>query len=232
METGGIDNTESQAQTSTTTVSGSSEIMGKDDFLKLLCVQLKHQNPLNPMEGQEFSAHLAQFSQVEQLQNMSGYLSQSNELNLRLTQAITNTLSTTLVGKQAKVAGNMVLFNKDQTPQVSFKLGSYADKVKITITDESGNQIRVLTYSGLGAGEHTFFWDGKDKLGNDLKEGKYYFEVTARNGESQSVLATPLMIGSINGVRFTETGSYLLINNQEAPFSSVLEILGQTNDNT
>ena len=93
-------------QNSATTSVDKTDSMGKDEFLKLLTVQLQHQNPLSPMKGQEFSAQLAQFSQVEQLENINSGISSSNELDLQLTRSITNSLSTTMVGKEAKVAGN------------------------------------------------------------------------------------------------------------------------------
>ena len=43
------------------------DIVGKDDFLKLLVAQIKNQNPLNPADGVEFLTQLAQFTSLEQL---------------------------------------------------------------------------------------------------------------------------------------------------------------------
>lgn len=45
--------------------------LDKDAFLRLLTTQLAHQDPLNPIEDQEFIAQLAQFSSLEQMQNVN-----------------------------------------------------------------------------------------------------------------------------------------------------------------
>ena len=72
--------------TGTTTMTNTSQSLGKDDFLKLLVTQLSHQDPMSPMDDTTFVAQMAQFSSLEQMQNMN--------TSTQITQA------TSFIGKQ------------------------------------------------------------------------------------------------------------------------------------
>ena len=71
---------ESQNVSSTDDVFGS-QFIGKDGFLKLLITQLQNQDPLDPMKNEEFAAQLAQFSSLEQMQNLNESFGQLMDLN-------------------------------------------------------------------------------------------------------------------------------------------------------
>lgn len=217
--------TDAIQSSSNSTNSSSSSItnnnsMGKQEFLKLLTVQLQNQNPLSPMDGKDFSAQLAQFSQVEQLENINSGISSSNELDLQLTRSITNSLSTTMVGKEAKVAGNDVIIDQNDQGTVSFELDNYAKEVKIKINDSNGDTVKTINKQALKSGEHTLNFD---EAGLDFSNKEYTFEVQATDGANQ-VGTTPMMIGTVSSVRFNEKGSYIVMDGAEASFSSVLEI--------
>lgn len=53
---------------------GNGQELGKDQFLSILITQLRHQDPLQPMQDREFIAQMAQFTSLEQLMNINTQL--------------------------------------------------------------------------------------------------------------------------------------------------------------
>jgi flagellar basal-body rod modification protein FlgD len=73
------------------------DTLGKDDFLKILVAQLTHQDPTQPMEDREFIAQMAQFSSLEQMQNLNKEFS-------RVANLIASSQAVNLMGKMVDVA--------------------------------------------------------------------------------------------------------------------------------
>lgn len=71
-----------EENTTTTSTTSTNDILGKDAFLKLLITQLRNQDPLNPMEDKEFIAQMAQFSTLEQMQELNKNIVSYNEQTL------------------------------------------------------------------------------------------------------------------------------------------------------
>jgi flagellar basal-body rod modification protein FlgD len=208
----------------------SKSTLGKDDFLKLLVQQLKAQDPLNPTQGAEFAAQLAQFSSVEQLHNISASLEASINANYVLTQAINNGLSAGFVGKEVRATGDTFNLAPPGNGQRSIKLGyslaSAANTVEVKVRNERGEVVRTLRTTGTAKGDNSFTWDGTNDAGADVPAGKYTFTVDAKDPNNATVGTSLFMFGKVSAVRFTAEGTKFLINGQEILLGSILEILG------
>jgi len=197
--------------------------MAKDEFLQLLVTQLSHQDPLKPMESHEFASQLAQFSSLEQLQNLNGTMEEGILSDYMMTQSINNTLATTLIGKNAIASGNEFSYTGDDI-NLQFKLESPAETVTVTIKDSAGNIVKTITETNFNEGINNIEWNGENAIGDIVTEGDYSYFVSAYDSTEASVSATPLISGVIEGITFEGGGIVLMVNGQSISLNEVLEI--------
>ncbi len=209
----------------TESIFNDSRILGKDDFLKLLTVQLQNQDPMEPQDNTEMVAQLAQFSSLEQLENMNQNLASSLDLDLILTQVLNNTSAAGLIGKSVLANGNAVeVAAAGDDTTVNFDLAANADSLTVTIYDESGALVRTIEHGGMEAGRQSLEWDGKDSAGNDVAAGAYTFKVAATDGEGNSIDVSPLVMGSVDVVKFVNGEAVLVLDGVEVSISEIIEI--------
>lgn len=199
--------------------------MGKDEFLNLLVTQLKYQDPLNPMDGANFASQLAQFSSLEQLNNINDSLDQSINGNYYLTQSINNTLTATLVGKDIKLAGVAIVKNGQSEVQLGYTLPTSPSSIEVNVKDENGRIVKTFDSPLSEVGDNKLIWDFTDNNGRKVPDGIYTFEVNATNSSGEEMTLTLFKWGKIDGVRFSENGTTLVVDGNEYLLSDVLEIL-------
>ena len=198
--------------------------LGKDDFLKLLVGQLQYQDPLNPQKGTEFAAQLAQFSSLEQMQNMNDNMTNSLNTNYLLSSSINNALASNFVGKNVKANSNQFYWQGGSAERLGDNLSQNAVKVDVTIRDSNGVPIRTLR-GGVNSGENIILWDGKDDRGQIVDEGAYTFDVTAKDGKSNVISASTFIFGNVNGVRYDQNGTVFLVDGVSVKLADILEVL-------
>jgi flagellar basal-body rod modification protein FlgD len=175
-----------------------------DTFLQLLTTQLKNQNPLDPLDTNQFTQQLVQFSSVEQQLKTNEFLSSlvqanANSINSNAVTYIGKTVGAS--GTRSELANGKAVWN--------FSLPEAAN-VTVTIKDSDGNVVYTET-GDLAQGNGTFTWDGKDSAGNIKPDGTYSITMTGTNGEGKNVSISTQTSGVVTGVDFTGSEPVLLI---------------------
>ena len=196
-------------------------VMGKEDFLNLLIAQLQHQDPLNPMESTEFTAQLAQFSSLEQLNNVNANL----ESLQKYQASLNNAQAVSFMGKSINVLGSSVRMENAQPDDIHFELLGNASEVLAYIYDSTGDFVNVINGGAHSAGRYSLEWDGRDQEGNIVPDGNYRYELLTTDIDGQPVNAVTYMTATVSGVTFNNGSAYLIAGGYEIPVSDVIEVI-------
>ncbi|WP_309629124.1 flagellar hook assembly protein FlgD [Brevundimonas sp.] len=201
---------------SRTETSRTSMVSNFETFLQLLTAQLKNQDPLSPLDSNEFTAQLTQMTGVEQ-------------------QLLTNDLLTSLleaqqggglggasnyIGKDATAAWAVTKLDEGSATW-SYELGASASEARLEVLDSTGKVVWTGPAPDRTTGTHDFVWDGKTTAGGQLPDGGVYsLKITAKNGTA-TVDSQVLTRGRVTGVEMYDGVPYLTIGNSIVPVSSV-----------
>lgn len=193
--------------------------LGKDDFMKLLVTQLSHQNPLNPMDAQDFSAQLAQFSSLEQQTN-------TNENLLKLLdaqQTVTNSSMVNLVGKMVDVQGNGIEHTIGEAHNLNYSLDERAASAVVEVYDALGQLMSIIQGTG-GEGNNTALWDGKDSSGNLVAGGNYSFRVSAFDTNGKALDVKTYTKGNVSEVLFEGEDTFAIVNGNKVSSNNISRV--------
>ncbi|GIX07161.1 MAG: basal-body rod modification protein FlgD [Candidatus Poribacteria bacterium] len=202
--------------------------LDRDAFMRLLITQLRHQNPLEPVDNKDFIAQLSQFSSLEQLTQ----LRESVDEQIQIQRTTQQTLAVSLLGRQVEFESNQVSLRPGEQATLRYELMGPAERVQIEIHDVTGAVVRTLTPGAQPMGDQAVIWDGLDDQGHALPEGNYTYHVLAVGGGDRPVPVRPFLKGRVDGVRLTGGGLELLVGEQRVPLSQVTVVGLPTEDLT
>ena len=176
--------------------SGSNTTLTQNDFFHLMTAQLESQDPLNPMNSDQYAAELAQFSTANGMQQLQTTVS---GIGQQLSSAA-GVQAYNLVGRDVAVSGNLLAYGGSGSAQGAFNLSSAAANVTVTVTDASGAQVATINLGPMGAGMQNFSWNGSETGGGTATAGAYTFQVNAMNTRGNAIAATPYAVVPVAGV--------------------------------
>lgn len=215
----------------------------KDDFMKLLLVELQNQDPTAPMDSEKILSQTSQLATLESTDNTNKSLS---ELATSLNNS--NQFSTiSAIGKIGDLGNNSITLESDGGSS-SFEL-YFKENIKngyVDITDTNGNNIKNIlirqnedtpenidviakdgsvleTISPVSPNVYRFNWDGITDSGNSAEKGAYYVEATASTPEGNNI-STKLGAYPIESVKFDNGKASVKIGSSYVPFTDLKEV--------
>jgi flagellar basal-body rod modification protein FlgD len=187
-------------------------------FLTLLTTQLKNQNPLEPLDTNQFTQQLVQFTQVEQQMKMNTQLSSL----ISIEQMAQSTAAMAYLGSTATVDGSTA---KLESGKASWVFSSdKPSSATINIKDSTGQ----LVYSGnytVNAGQQNFQWDGRGNNGTKYPDGNYTLAISAKDTTGQSVAISTQVSGTVDSVDLNASPPTLSIGGQNFTMDKIKKVV-------
>ena len=188
-------------------------------FLQLLTTQLQNQNPLSPLDTNQFTQQLVEFAGVQQQINTNDSL--ATLVSLQQTAQSTQALG--FVGKTAVVKGNTAaLSNSEATWELNIPSNS---NVSISIASSNGQTVYTNNFAVNAGNNQVFNWNGLGSDGTQMPDGNYTLTATAKDSSGNTVAVTTQVAGVVSSVDLTQSPPLLSIGGQTFTVNQIQGIL-------
>jgi flagellar basal-body rod modification protein FlgD len=189
-------------------------------FLTLLTTQLQNQNPLDPLDTNQFTQQLVQFAGVEQQLKSNDQLKSLIDIE----KSAQSTQALVYVGNTVAVDGSTAQFDTAATWNFKTEKDTTAT---ITITSSTGQTAFTGTYP-LKQGDSSFVWDGKGNDGVQWPAGTYTMSATGKDSSGNSVAISTEVQGIVDSVDLTASPPLLSIGGQSYTTDKIKRVVRQT----
>jgi flagellar basal-body rod modification protein FlgD len=204
---------------STSNVAGAQQIAGDyNTFLTLLTTQLQNQDPLDPLDTNQFTQQLVDFASVEQQVNMNSNL--QTLISLQQTNEATSAMQ--YLGSNVTVSGSGGTLSTSSPATWSLNSPSPATG-NVTITSSTGQTAFTGTVA-LNSGSQTYSWNGQGNNGVTWPAGQYTLAVTATGANGQAVTVSTQTQGTVSGINLSQNPAQIIVGGQSYPISAIQSI--------
>ncbi|ELV7191361.1 flagellar basal body rod modification protein [Campylobacter jejuni] len=223
--------TRTDSSSSSGIVSNPNATLDKDAFLKLLLIELQHQDPTDPMDSDKMLTQTSQLSALEMQQNTNTTMQKMVETMQKLSDSFSTSMSTSAlgaIGKMATVSDNKIkLTGADELIALKMYLPEDSDENGVTLEIYDSNNKLVFSEKSdaksISQGLFTMEWPGRNNDGVYAGDGEYTVTMVYNNKNGEKITAN---YGTypIEGVVFKDGVAYAKMAGQEVPFDAIQEI--------
>lgn len=188
-------------------------------FLQLLTTQLRNQNPLEPMNTNEFTQQVVAYSSLEQQINTNSSL----DALLAVAGEFANSSALNYVGDVIAYEGTSARLAGGEA-RWSYDLPRASAATTVTIRDASGMTVRTMNGATSG-GSHGVVWNGRTDDGRTAPDGVYTIQVEARDADGAVIAAKTMITGKVDAVDLSQAAPQLVVNGTPIPLSAVRAVL-------
>jgi flagellar basal-body rod modification protein FlgD len=195
-----------------------------NSFLNLLVTQLKNQDPLDPLDANEFTSQLVQFASVEQQIYANSNLERL--LNLQQTSQVASMVD--YLGTTVEATGDTLMLD-DGKAEFTYTVDATAISANLTIRNSAG--LTVFSTEGeSSAGTHKFVWDGTSAGGQAQPEGIYTVIVNALDRDGNVTDVSQTVFGKVTGAGAENGEVSLFMGDVIVPMSNVVSVRETKNE--
>lgn len=203
----------------TTAAAKDKSALGKDDFLKLLLLELKYQDPTAPMDSEKILSQTSQLATLESAEN-------TNKALETLATSLTSSMQysgISAIGKIADTGSNGIVLEEGKSTDFELYFPDDVTTGKVNVLDKDGKILKTLTIGATDAGVAKYTWDGKNNSGETVDAGIYYIESTYTKADNTSA-TTRVGRYPIESIKFDQGKTYAKLGSSYVDFSTISEV--------
>jgi flagellar basal-body rod modification protein FlgD len=198
--------------------------LDKDDFMRIMITEMRHQDPTKPMDSDRMATQMAQITSVEQLKNVSNAIEKMADKN----NASDRLAMSGMIGRTVTVDKGRFTHQKGTISPINFELPEDATKIKVTILNEQGEEVATRDLEPMKSGQNVYSWDGVTASNTQTGSGTYLVRVDAENAKGGKIKIDPISKERIVGVSFEGGDTHFLVGDSKTPqkvaFKNVIRI--------